>query len=71
MGGGGVKFPESRGLPSKRGGSLRGSFGGLRLRGSLGIVFEVTTPHLREADRDPYIDDTVFLKHKRASLRAQ
>ena len=34
------------------GGSRRESFGGLRE--SLGRVFEVATPHLREADRDHY-----------------
>ena len=50
--GGGAKFSDFEWLPPIMGGSRRESFGGLRE--SLGRVFEVATPHLREADRDPY-----------------
>ena len=47
-----AKFSEIWWLLPRMGGSLRDSF--WCLRGSPGGVFKVATPHLREADRNPY-----------------
>ena len=53
--GGGSKFSDFEWLTPIMGGSLGGFF--LVLRGSPGGVFEVDPPHLKEADRNPYVRD--------------
>ena len=54
---GGAKFSDFEWLTPIMGGSPRGIF--LGLRGSPGGVFEVAHPHLKEADRNPYLNRTV------------